>query len=99
MKTALPTARALAVEGPAPERWITLYRSESTYFADSAVQRSEVTSVVTEWNEFKNPDFASLVKQLKSKAVFDGRNLYDPYTVTQYGLTYYGIGRPGTQVA
>jgi UDPglucose 6-dehydrogenase len=49
--------------------------------------------VVTEWLEFRSPDFAELAQQLKAKVVFDGRNLYDPAAVKAAGLTYYGIGR------
>ncbi len=49
--------------------------------------------VVTEWNEFRSPDFGHLRGLLKQPVIFDGRNLYDPDYVTQLGFTHYGIGR------
>jgi UDPglucose 6-dehydrogenase len=42
---------------------------------------------------FRSPDFDQIRERLSGKAVFDGRNLYDPETVRQAGLFYYGIGR------
>jgi UDPglucose 6-dehydrogenase len=61
--------------------------------AREAVQGADVLAVVTEWLEFRSPDFAELAQQLKARAIFDGRNLYDPAAVQAAGLTYYGIGR------
>jgi UDPglucose 6-dehydrogenase len=61
--------------------------------AKEAVQGADALAVVTEWLEFRSPDFAELAQQLKAKVVFDGRNLYDPAAVKAAGLTYYGIGR------
>lgn len=49
--------------------------------------------VVTEWNEFRSPDFRSLKTQLRTPVIFDGRNLYDPGYLEGLGFTYYGIGR------
>jgi UDPglucose 6-dehydrogenase len=49
--------------------------------------------VVTEWNEFRSPDFQSLKASLKSPVIFDGRNLYDPDYLRQLGFAYYAIGR------
>jgi UDPglucose 6-dehydrogenase len=48
---------------------------------------------VTEWQEFRSPDFELVRAKLKHPVIFDGRNLYDPLFVKQFGLTYYGIGR------
>jgi UDPglucose 6-dehydrogenase len=61
--------------------------------AREAVAGADALAVVTEWLEFRSPDFAELAKTLKDKVVFDGRNLYDPAAVRAAGLTYYGIGR------
>ena len=61
--------------------------------AKEAVQGADALAVVTEWLEFRSPDFAELAQQLKAKVVFDGRNLYDPAAVKAAGLSYYGIGR------
>jgi UDPglucose 6-dehydrogenase len=61
--------------------------------AREALAGADALAVVTEWLEFRSPDFAELAKALKDKVVFDGRNLYDPAAVRAAGLTYYGIGR------
>ena len=49
--------------------------------------------VVTEWNEFRSPDFVAIREALNTPAVFDGRNLYDPDFMRQLGFAYYAIGR------
>ncbi|MFP2929932.1 UDP-glucose dehydrogenase family protein [Pyxidicoccus sp. 3LG] len=49
--------------------------------------------VVTEWNEFRHPDFERMKSMMKSPVVFDGRNVYDPTRMREQGFTYYGIGR------
>jgi UDPglucose 6-dehydrogenase len=61
--------------------------------ARAALDGADVLAVVTEWLEFRSPDFAHLAQALKARAVFDGRNLYDPAAVRAAGLAYYGIGR------
>jgi UDPglucose 6-dehydrogenase len=63
--------------------------------AESALQGADVLAVLTEWREFRSPDFGHLARTLKAKAIFDGRNLYDPATVRAAGLQYFGIGRGG----
>ena len=49
--------------------------------------------VVTEWKQFRSPDFARLKSGLADAVVFDGRNMYEPAEVEAAGLAYYGIGR------
>ncbi len=61
--------------------------------AAAALEGADVLAVITEWLEFRSPDFRQLARTLKCKAVFDGRNLYDPDTVRSAGLQYFGIGR------
>jgi len=63
--------------------------------AQDALRDADVLAVLTEWLEFRSPDFDALARELKSKAVFDGRNLYDPREVRRAGLAYHGIGRNG----
>jgi UDPglucose 6-dehydrogenase len=63
-----------------------------------AVQGADALALVTEWKEFRAPDFATLSRTLRRKAIFDGRNLYDPEIVVEAGLTYYGIGRRNPMV-
>ncbi|MFM6989356.1 MAG: UDP-glucose dehydrogenase family protein [Arenimonas sp.] len=61
--------------------------------ANAALQNADALVVVTEWKNFRSPDFGQLKQQLSAAAVFDGRNIYDPETVEAAGLAYYGIGR------
>lgn len=61
--------------------------------ASDALQGADALVVVTEWKQFRSPDFAKLKTALKDAAVFDGRNLYDPTEIEAAGLAYYGIGR------
>ncbi|MBT4617467.1 MAG: UDP-glucose/GDP-mannose dehydrogenase family protein [Gammaproteobacteria bacterium] len=58
-----------------------------------ATENADALIVVTEWRQFKQPDFRRLSKQLRSKTIFDGRNIYNPARCTDYGLSYIGIGR------
>src|SRR3989440_7953443 len=58
-----------------------------------ALAGADALAIVTEWQEFRSPDFAALKKALKTPAIFDGRNLYDPATLRAQGLEYYPIGR------
>jgi UDPglucose 6-dehydrogenase len=61
--------------------------------AQEAVTDADALVLVTEWKEFRAPDFAHLAQVLRHKAVFDGRNIYDPEIVAAAGLAYEGIGR------
>src|SRR4249919_1021533 len=61
--------------------------------ARDAIDGADVLAVVTEWKQFRSPDFGRLRASLADKAIFDGRNLYHPHEVEQAGLAYYGIGR------
>ena len=61
--------------------------------ATAAVHGADALIVVTEWKQFRSPDFHQLQATLGDAVVFDGRNLYEPVTVEAAGLAYYGIGR------
>jgi len=61
--------------------------------ASDAISEADVLAIVTEWQEFWDPDFAYIKQKLKYPVIFDGRNIYDPIMVETLGLTYYGIGR------
>jgi UDPglucose 6-dehydrogenase len=61
--------------------------------AEEALQDADVLAVVTEWVEFRSPDFEHIANTLRHKAVFDGRNVYNPESVTSAGLRYFSIGR------
>ncbi len=59
----------------------------------AALEGADALAIVTEWREFRSPDFAALKARLKTPAVFDGRNLYDPAAMRARGIEYYPIGR------
>ncbi len=61
---------------------------------DAAVIGADALVIVTEWKEFKSPDFARLKAELKAPTIFDGRNLYEPDEMAELGIDYYAIGRP-----
>ena len=59
----------------------------------AALKDCDALAIVTEWQEFRSPDFAALRAALTTPAIFDGRNLYDPAVVKAQGLEYYAVGR------
>ena len=61
----------------------------------AAAQDADALAIVTEWKEFRAPDFERLAQTLHAKVIFDGRNLYDPEVVAAAGLAYHAIGRVG----
>jgi len=61
--------------------------------AQEALDGADTLAIVTEWQEFRSPDYALLRDKLADRTVFDGRNLYDPKLMEQNGLRYYAIGR------
>jgi UDPglucose 6-dehydrogenase len=65
-------------------------------YADSsyeALTGADGLAVVTEWNEFREPDFARMRKLMRAPVIFDGRNIYSPDHMKAQGFTYYSIGR------
>ena len=54
---------------------------------------ADAVLILTEWNEFRSPDFPRLKELLREPVLFDGRNLYDPAAMRRYGFIYYSIGR------
>ena len=58
-----------------------------------ALEGADAMIVVTEWQEFKVPKFTYIERALKAKVVFDGRNIYSPEQMREFGYVYYGIGR------
>jgi UDPglucose 6-dehydrogenase len=64
-----------------------------TKSGNEALAGADALAIVTEWQEFRSPDFDTIKDTLKSPVIFDGRNLYDPAFVQRFGLKYFGIGR------
>lgn len=72
-----------------------LYGDKLTYFTDpyKALQNSDALLILTEWNDFRTPDFDEIAKNLKNKLIFDGRNIYALSKMQELNFTYYSIGR------
>lgn len=89
-------ARVLAFDPQAMDAASSALDGTNVEFFDDpyvATEGADALIVVTEWRQFKEPDFKRLRTQLTSATIFDGRNIYDPARCASYGLTYVGIGR------
>jgi UDPglucose 6-dehydrogenase len=64
--------------------------AESSY---GALQGADALIVVTEWNEFRKPDFGLMKNLMRQPVIFDGRNIYDPVRIRQRGFLYHSVGR------
>ena len=65
-----------------------MYAIRSYYVIDA-----NALIVITEWSEFRVPNYKVMDKLMKEKVIFDGRNIYDPQEMIEFGYTYYSIGR------
>ncbi len=74
-----------------------IYRDEPRVeIVDSAIEclsGCDALAILTEWQEFRSPDFAEVARRLGTPAIFDGRNLYDPAAMRAQGIEYFPIGR------
>jgi UDPglucose 6-dehydrogenase len=66
---------------------------------NGALPNADALLIVTEWKEFRSPDFDKIKASLKTPVIFDGRNLYEPDLVASFGLDYDAIGRPGVHTS
>ena len=73
------------------ETGASLEYAETNY---EALEGADALIIVTEWNEFRRPNFTRMAETLKHPLIFDGRNLFEPSTMRRLGFTYYSIGRP-----
>ncbi len=71
-----------------------LYGERLTYCSHhyDALEGADALAIVTEWNEFRNPDFNYMRHQMRQPIIFDGRNLFDPARMRELGFVYSGIG-------
>jgi UDPglucose 6-dehydrogenase len=96
-------ARVRAYDAVAMDECRRLYPDEARLTlcttAEAAVQGADGLVIITEWKEFRSPDFDALKAALSTPVVFDGRNLYDPALMRRQGFTYYAIGRGERVVA
>lgn len=91
----LKAGAAVTVHDPvAIENVKAIYGDRLTYCAHhyDTLEGADALCVLTEWQEFRNPDFEYLLHKLKSPVIFDGRNLWDPQQMAARGFTYSGIG-------
>ena len=65
--------------------------------ADAALVGADALLLITEWKEFRTPDFDHIRTTLEQPVVFDGRNQWDPTLMRKFGLEYYGVGRGGAE--
>ncbi|MCK6403035.1 MAG: UDP binding domain-containing protein, partial [Sphaerotilus natans subsp. sulfidivorans] len=72
------------------EGWAGLSYAESQ---KQALEGADALLIVTEWKEFRTPDFEGIAASLRDRIVFDGRNLYEPELIRSFGLEYLSIGR------
>lgn len=68
-------------------------RIQYTHRNYDALHGAAALLILTEWNEFRRPDFARIKSLLKQPVIFDGRNIFDPADLRKLGFTYYSIGR------
>jgi UDPglucose 6-dehydrogenase len=70
------------------------YGDRLTYCEDqyATVDGADALCIVTEWNEFRNPDFDLMKRKMRQPVIFDGRNLYAPDLMRSQGFVYSGIG-------
>lgn len=73
-----------------------LYGSQLIYCesAMDTLNGADALAINTEWKPYHNPDFAEMRTRMNGRIIFDGRNLFDPDRMVEYGFTYYSIGRP-----
>ena len=74
----------------------TEYELKSIFFCSSeydVLNNSDALVLVTEWGQFRQPNFEKIIEKLKNPIIFDGRNQYNPQYLKNIGIEYYGIGR------
>jgi len=73
-----------------------IFGSKVAYADNSyaALTGADALVLVTEWNEFREPDFARMKKVMRAPVLFDGRNIYNPEQIKAQGFSYFSIGRP-----
>lgn len=99
----IPIIKQLVAEGaevyaydPAAMEQAKFFFGDSIIYTENeydALQNADALLILTEWNEFRNPDYKKLESGLKNKVIFDGRNVFEPQKMQTLGFTYYSIGR------
>jgi UDPglucose 6-dehydrogenase len=99
----IPLIHALLADGAAVQAYDpeatkvakSIFGNKVTFAAKNydALKGADCLAIVTEWSEFRRPDFEKMRKLMRSPVIFDGRNLFTPDQMKQSGFTYYSIGR------
>ncbi|MBL8878256.1 MAG: UDP-glucose/GDP-mannose dehydrogenase family protein [Phycisphaerales bacterium] len=97
VSTLLEAGVRVAVHDPrAIENARALFGDRVSYHEDAyaALPGADALLVLTEWNEYRNPDFERIARTLRKPLIFDGRNIYDLAAMTRYGIELHSVGRP-----
>lgn len=81
---------------PAAKETAEYYLKNTINYCDNefdALENADALLILTEWNEFRNPDFDDIASKLKEKVIFDGRNIFSPEKLKSTGFKYFSIGR------
>jgi UDPglucose 6-dehydrogenase len=87
----------ITAHDPVAERSARRVLGERVQYAPTmydALEGADALFIVTEWNDFRHPDFERMKSLMRSPVIFDGRNVFDPNRMREKGFTYFGIGRP-----
>ena len=89
-------ARVCVYDPEATENVRAIYGDRLTYASGAieAIDGADCLAIVTEWGDFRRPDFDAMATRMKSRVIFDGRNLYSPSEMRARGFVYHSIGRP-----
>ena len=89
-------ARVCVYDPEATENVRAIYGDRLTYASGAieTIDGADCLAIVTEWGDFRRPDFDAMATRMKSRVIFDGRNLYSPSEMRARGFVYHSIGRP-----
>jgi UDPglucose 6-dehydrogenase len=96
IQTLLDNGAAVRVHDPEAIPNVREVFGEQIVYCDrpyGALEQADALAIVTEWGEFRNPDFQVMQRLMRAPVIFDGRNLYEPAQMAKFGFTYQGIGR------
>ena len=92
----LSLGATISAYDPAANETAKYYLKDSINYCNNpydALNNAEALLILTEWNEFRNPDFEIIKSKLKNKLIFDGRNIFEPKIMKELSFIYYSIGR------
>ena len=97
IETLLADGATICAHDPAAMDQARVLLGDTVEYAEGnyeALTGADALVIVTDWNEYRNPDFERIKKTLKQPVIVDGRNLYDPERMRDLGIRYYSVGRP-----